>query len=366
MKVNVKPTSSDTFVEQVGISESSSSRAPSANKLVIDREQGVVRKLKIMGFISRKADGSVRRIYTEQALKKAVQAGLFENVVVNYSPHTEQAMKVGTKDNRPATETLGKVINTKFVAGEGGGVEGDLLYLKSVPFSETFCEAAERMPDVWGLSAMLDGTFKMVGDVQHVTEIAYVKSIDLVRNPATTQSLVESQDEGEMSVCESCSKAKAILESADMDDAGKMAKLKEVYPMAEGQPASPAKDSGYAPAPKDAMKASMEESVATPKVEAPKPVDAFAEAAAEIKAAKRQTQIKSFAESVDVTLDAELLSDLSKLDDASAIRVIKKMALAESQGVRTPVPASAVAAPASTPAEPKQFKADDLLTRFRS
>lgn len=365
MKVNVKPNSSDTFVEQVGISESSSSRAPSANKLVIDREQGVVRKLKIMGFISRKADGSVRRIYTEQALKKAVQAGLFENVVVNYSPHTEQAMKVGTKDNRPATETLGKVINTRFVAGEGGGVEGDLLYLKSVPFSETFCEAAERMPDVWGLSAMLDGTFKMVGEVQHVTEIAYVKSIDLVRNPATTQSLVESQDEGEMSVCESCSKARAILESADMDDNGKMAKLKEVYPMAEGNapPLSPAKDSMNAPAPKDAMKASMEESN-TPKVEAPK-VDAFAEAAAEIKAAKRQTQIKSFAESVDVTLDAELLSDLSKLDDASAIRVIKKMALAESQGVRTPVPASA-AAPASTPAEQKQFKADDLLTRFRS
>ena len=363
----VAQPSHERFVEATAISESTLSNTPSTKQLVVDREQGIVKGLKIMGMKSRRSDGTVKRVYTEEALSRAVKAGLFENVVVNYTPHTQEAMKVGTKDGRPVTETLGKVVNVKFVAGEG--IVGDLLYLKSVSFSETFCEACERMPTVWGLSPMLDGEFRMEKDIQYVTKIEYVKSVDLVRNPATTQSLVESQDEGEKSVCESCSKARAILEDSDSDDTSKLTKLKEVYPMAEGvsNPLSPAKDSMNAPAPKDAMKASMEESTQKQPAPAAPAVDAFAEATAVIKAAKRQSKIQAFAESVDVQLDPESLGDLAKLDDASAIRLIKKMALAESQGVRTPVPAEAVAAKAQAQQpEPKQVDAASLLTRFRS
>jgi len=366
MKVNIV-SNTERFEEQVGISESATTNPSPSKSLTVDRAAGIVRGLKVLGFNSRKQDGTIKRVYTEQAVERAVKAGMFEGVVVNYSPHSQDAMRVGTKDSRPATETLGKLVNTKFVAGSGGGVVGDLLYLKSVAFSETFCEACERMPDVWGLSAMLDGTFKMEGEVQYVTKIEFVKCVDLVRNPATTQSLVESQDEGEMSVCESCSKARAILEDSDSDDSGKLTKLKEVYPMAESNPLSPAKDSMNVPAPKDAMKASMEESTQKQPAPAAPAVDAFAEAAAEIKAAKRQSKIQAFAESVDVQLDPESLGDLAKLDDASAIRLIKKMALAESQGVRTPVPAAAVEAKAQAQQpEPKQVDAASLLTRFRS
>lgn len=358
---NLVNKSTEQFVEITAVSESTLSNASPTNKLTVDREQGIVKGLKIMGLISRDSEGTIRRFYEEDALRRAVKAGMFESVAVNFTPHSTAAMKVGTKDGRPVTETLGKVVNVRYV--DGKGIYGDLLYLKSVQFSETFCEACEKMPTVWGLSPMFDARFFLKGEVQHVTEIAYVKCVDLVRNPATTQSLSESQDDGEKAVCESCSKARSILESSDYDDAGRVAKLKEVYPMAEGEtpPVSPAKDSMNAPAPKDAMKASMSESNQPAKATE---VDAFAEAAIEIKAAKRQGKLKAFAESVEVELDDATLSDLAKLDDAAAIRLVKKMALAESQGVRTPVPVEAVTKAA--PAEQPKFDAASLLNRFRS
>jgi len=330
--------------------EASQSIAKPSTKINVNKEACIAYGLKIQGTHSKGPNGKVKRIYTDAALDKAVRAGLYENVVVNYTPHTQEAQKLGAKDSRSAIETLGKFINTRFVAGEG--VVGDLKYLKTVPFSATFVEACEEMPDVWGFSPILDGAYEVKDGIQYVTEIVNVKCVDLVRNPATTKSLAESQDESG-SMCDSCGKVKSILESTDMDDSGKLGKLKEVYSMAEAAkpPVSPATDmNSPGKVPQDIMKESLAESQAAPKV------DELDKAIAE---AARIKKIKTLAESYDVELGDELEA-LSKLDDAAAVKLIKKMALAESVGPKTAVPAPEPEAKAAPKADVSKFNADFL------
>lgn len=328
--------------------EASTHLANPATKITVDKTACIAYALKIQGTHSRGPNGKVKRIYTDEALSKAVRAGLYENIVVNFTPHTQEAQKLGAKDSRPASETLGKVINTRFVAGEG--VIGDIKYLKTVPFSATFVEACEEMPDIWGFSPILDGAYEMRDGIQYVTEIVNVKCLDLVRNPATTKSLAESQDEGG-SMCDSCGKVKSILESCDMDDSGKLGKLKEVYSMGEAvkPPVSPATDmNSPGKVPQDIMKESIAES--TPSK------DVLAEAIAE---ASRLKKIKTLAESYDVELGDELEA-LAKLDDASAVKLIKKMALAESVGPKTAVPAPEPEAKPAAKVDVSKFNADFL------
>lgn len=310
------------------ITESLNPQATQSAKLAVDRDAGVIRGLKIMGLVRKGPDGKPRRIYEETALAEAVATGKFEDVICNYTPHHESSKKVGVKDSRPVTETLGKFKNVKFV--KGSGVFGDLHYLKTVKFTETLCEACERMPDLWGFSPVMDGETTLKGNVQHVMKIEVVKCVDLVRDPATTQSLAESQDSEQEAVCESCGKAKSILESQDCDDSGKLGKLREVYGMSESMnpPVSPAKDSMNAKAPKDSMKESLAES-AQPQ---PSILDQ------EIANAARFKKLKALAESLDVDI-ADVGDELIKLDDAAAIKLLKRMALSESSGARTPVPA---------------------------
>ena len=79
--------------------------------------------------------------------------------------------------------------------------------------AERICEAAERMPDVFGLShnAGGDGDYDKNG-IFVVSNIVEVRHVDLVADPATTKSLQESRQ------------TKPLKESKAMDD-----NLKEAY-----------------------------------------------------------------------------------------------------------------------------------------
>lgn len=151
-------------------------------KLLVDRESGVIKGVKIIGFNSQNG-----RRYLPEALKAAVP--LYEGIKVNID-HPEK----GPTQQRSSHDRFGKFINVRFVEGEG--VYGDLLYLKNHPLAESVCEAAEReeMNDVFGMShnAQGEGTVDKK-NIFVVSKITEVRHVDLVADPATTKSLTESQ-----------------------------------------------------------------------------------------------------------------------------------------------------------------------------
>lgn len=151
-------------------------------KLFIDREKGIIKGVKIIGFNSQNG-----RKYLPEALKDAVP--MYEGIKVNID-HPEK----GPTQQRSSHDRFGKFINVRFVEGEG--VYGDLLYLKNHPLAESVCEAAEReeLNDVFGMSHNAQGE-GMVDkkNIFVVSKITEVRHVDLVADPATTKSLTESQ-----------------------------------------------------------------------------------------------------------------------------------------------------------------------------
>ena len=155
-------------------------------RLHVDREKGIIKGVKIIGFNSQNG-----RKYTPEALKEAVP--MYEGIKVNID-HPEN----GPTQQRSSHDRFGKFINVRFQENEG--VFGDLLYLKNHPLAESVCEAAEReeLNDVFGMSHNAQGE-GMVDkkNVFVVSKITEVRHVDLVADPATTKSLTESQSPAE-------------------------------------------------------------------------------------------------------------------------------------------------------------------------
>ena len=155
-------------------------------RLHVDREKGIIKGVKIIGFNSQNG-----RRYTPEALKEAVP--MYEGIKVNID-HPEN----GPTQQRSSHDRFGKFINVRFQENEG--VFGDLLYLKNHPLAESVCEAAEReeLNDVFGMShnAQGEGMVDKKG-IFNVSKITEVRHVDLVADPATTKSLTESQSTAE-------------------------------------------------------------------------------------------------------------------------------------------------------------------------
>ena len=145
----------------------------------IDEEAGVVRGVKILGLVS-----SNGRKYRPTALEKA--APLYEGAGVNLD-HIDE-------DKRRVSDGFGRAKNIQLRAD---GLYGDLEYLKTHPYAAQFVEAAKRMPEQLGLSHSVFGEVKKEGKEEFVEAIHRVRSIDVVRYPATTKGLYESEELGE-------------------------------------------------------------------------------------------------------------------------------------------------------------------------
>jgi hypothetical protein len=146
--------------------------------LTVDREKGEIRGVKILGW-----ESTNRRRYLPEAGRAA--RGLYEGRAVNVD-HFVQA-----GDNRSAYDRLGKLQDVEVRAD---GLYGTLVVLKSHPMAERVFEAAERMPDAFGLSHNAEGRGHTDSDgIFVVEEITRVNSVDLVADPATNKSLSESK-----------------------------------------------------------------------------------------------------------------------------------------------------------------------------
>ena len=290
-----------------------------SNGLVIDKDAGIIRNVKILGFISKNG-----RTYTPQAIKEAVP--LYEGVPVN-ADHGD------TKTPRSIHDRLGRIINVHFVEGEG--LFGDFEFFKTHPLSSRIIEAAERLPESMGFSHYADGQVRKNKGIEEVYKITNVKSVDLVSDPATCNSLSETtmedkdkpEDKSKMeeaNLCGVCSKVKEALDDKDSDDNGKMGKIKEAYGMKEAEPKPPVSASD------DSM---------LPKKEAEEDKSALKKESVEVSKLKLITELKELCEAVKIKADVQLLSDLALLPKDAAIRQLQRIALTEAVSTpRTSVP----------------------------
>lgn len=160
------------------------------NRLVVDRQAGIIKNIKIIGFVSEN-----KRKYSPKTLRAAVP--LYEGIKVNIN-HPKKP-----NDPRDTEDRFGKFVNVRFVEGEG--IFGDLLFLKAHELAERVCEAAEReeLNDVFGMSHNAQGEGAMTKDgFFDVHKITEVRHVDLVADPATTKSLCESKEGSEQETTE--------------------------------------------------------------------------------------------------------------------------------------------------------------------
>ena len=178
----------------------------------IDRDAGVIKDVRILGAKSRNG-----REYTEAAMREAVT--LYENADV----HIDHRLS-DKEPERGLWEAFGVLKNVHYVP-EQKALRGDLHYLKTHEAAAKILERIERWPETIGLSHEAYGDARREGSTLIVDRITEVRSVDLVRDPATNATLFEEKRAMQMKlrkVLESCKaldqRAARLLEAEDVMD----------------------------------------------------------------------------------------------------------------------------------------------------
>ncbi len=147
----------------------------------IDRENCIVRDVKFFG-----RESSNGRIYSDQATRDVLR--FMESVVINLN-HPDR--KEATRE-RGILEGFAFPVNPKL---KPDGIYGDVQCIKSHEATPIFLDWAEMAPSKLGFSINADGSMgKQKGGKSVVESVTSLRSLDLVRNPATTQGLFESKE----------------------------------------------------------------------------------------------------------------------------------------------------------------------------
>jgi len=154
----------------------------------VDAEAGVIYGVRILGGESRN-----HRRYVPAAMREAVS--LYEGHGVNVG-HGRDGRGLPPGSDLGALNRFGWL---EKVHEEGGNLTGDLHLLKAHSFSAPLLEAAQRRPELFGLSHEAEGDGRYDGPTFVVTKINRVRSVDVVGDPATANSLFES-DQGDSPV----------------------------------------------------------------------------------------------------------------------------------------------------------------------
>lgn len=196
----------------------------------VDRDQGIIYRVKVVGRESpnthemRNVDGT---IYTQEALENALP--LYEGLKVNLNHPSRK----DPHQDRDSEDGLGKLVNCRI---EDGEMYADLHILTSHPFAPRLFEAAEKMPDMFGLSHNASGRGEVKDGKFLIREIPSVRSVDLVRDPATTHGLFESREKRKTimktlrSILESSKAKKSFKKILESKDKAIKALLEEEYP----------------------------------------------------------------------------------------------------------------------------------------
>lgn len=160
--------------------------------LRIDRENGIIYGVKVLGTISpntpyqngRPMDGVTSGTrYTRAAFESAPRVMEGAKVRLNHPDRSQP------NADRPVEVGLGVLRN---VRATPDGVRADLHYNRAHPFAPQLVEDVERRMGQWGFSPNAAGVGTVQGGVYVVEQLAAIRSIDLVSDPATTVNLWES------------------------------------------------------------------------------------------------------------------------------------------------------------------------------
>lgn len=150
----------------------------------IDALKGVAYGVKVVGFVSKN-----NRYYKPSALRSAVP--LYEGVKV-YLDHEEEGKN---KLGRKILDKFGVLRNVRFE--ENLGIFADLHFNPKHAYAESFAWDAENDAESLGLSHHASTLTARGRDREGrivIEQIVKVKSVDIVPDPATTQSLFESDE----------------------------------------------------------------------------------------------------------------------------------------------------------------------------
>lgn len=147
----------------------------------VDEENCIIEGVKFLGRISKNG-----REYSDQALQDA--ARLYAGCEININ-HPQRGQERRARDLQ---ESWAKPLNLRVVPGDG--VYGDLSYLGTHNETPVILERIKRGFGI-GLSHNADGRMVRKDGRNIVEGLTKARSIDLVPNPATNQSLFESEDE---------------------------------------------------------------------------------------------------------------------------------------------------------------------------
>jgi hypothetical protein len=157
----------------------------SAEPLTIDREKGIVHGVKILGRVSKNGHR-----YSDVAIRSGAQIYSDADVNLNHPPDRNATAE------RLVQDGFGVIRNPQVrITGNDAtdGVYGEHHYPQKHPYTEQYLENVERFPRKNGFSHNAVVT-ESVRDGNVVFEsIERVRSVDLVRNPATTRGIFESE-----------------------------------------------------------------------------------------------------------------------------------------------------------------------------
>lgn len=156
--------------------------------LKVDERAGVIHGVKILGRFSRNSHGAhgvtKGTEYSTNAMRDAIPLYEGSDVIVDHPDRNQ------LNNNRSSRDVFGKIRNVRLESDE---LRGDLHYLKSDPFSAKVIEDVKRRLGVFGLSHnAASGRERVEGGRLIIESIDLVRSVDLVRKPATNRNLWES------------------------------------------------------------------------------------------------------------------------------------------------------------------------------
>jgi hypothetical protein len=146
----------------------------------IDLDKHIIRGVKLIGLTSKNG-----RRYLESALREAVP--MYEGAKVNLNHNTDPKKPV-----RDYQDRFGIIRNVEF--REGAGNFGDLHYNPKHPAAEQFIWDAQMQPTNVGMSHHVQAKIAKSGQETVVEAIQRVKSVDVVADPGTTDSLFENEE----------------------------------------------------------------------------------------------------------------------------------------------------------------------------
>jgi hypothetical protein len=170
-----------------------SASAPTGSPLRVDRDAGVIYGVKVLGFRSRNSHGLKEATGGTEYTRKCAEESLPLYEGVDVLIDHDAAAGPGRKA-RGVADVFGALRNVTLAAD---GVRADLHFNREHPLARIVCEDVERGLGRFGLSHDASAKrerFDPASKRLVIESLATVRSVDLVRKPATNRNLWESSN----------------------------------------------------------------------------------------------------------------------------------------------------------------------------